>query len=213
MDIERLKGAWKSYTDGLKEHGSKNTSELREILSRKSEQSLRRLRKNFLIEAGINLAAIPIVLVIVINQFAQVGDHRYYLSGFLVLLLLAFLVFLYNSYMKIFRYEHLDMPLEQKLEEQVKRLKLFMKNYAVIGYMLYFIVFVAGLLVSAYNNLTGELPRLAVGILVALALFFSVIRPLIRYYLKRLYGKHLDSLTSYLNELQEKSSITPEQND
>jgi MFS family permease len=203
MDIERLKGAWKSYTDGLKEQGSKNTSELREILSRKSEQSLRRLRKNFFIEAGINLAAIPIVLVIVINQFAQVGDHRYYLSGFLVLLLLAFLVFLYNSYMKIFRYEQLDMPLEQKLEEQVKRLKLFMKNYAVIGYILYFLVFVAGLLVSAYNNLTGELPRLGVGILIALALFFSVIRPMIRYYLKRLYGKHLDSLTSYLNELQE----------
>mgnify|MGYP000302969220 CR=1 FL=1 len=213
MDIERLKGAWKSYTDDLREQGSKNTSELREILSRKSEQSLRRLRKNFFIEAGINLAAIPIVLVIVINQFAQVGDHRYYLSGFLVLLLLAFLVFLYNSYMKIFRYEQLDMPLEKKLEEQVKRLKLFMKNYAVIGYILYFVVFVVGLLVSAYNNLTGELPRLAVGILIALALFFSVIRPLIRYYLKRLYGKHLDSLISYLNELQEKSSITLERND
>jgi hypothetical protein len=78
-----------------------------------------------------------------------------------------------------------------------------MKNYAVIGYILYFLVFVAGLLVSAYNNLTGELPRLGVGILIALALFFSVIRPMIRYYLKRLYGKHLDSLTSYLNELQE----------
>ena len=213
MDIERLKGAWKSYTDDLREQGSKNTSELREILSRKSEQSLRRLRKNFFIEAGINLAAIPIVLVIVINQFAQVGDYRYYLSGFLVLLLLAFLVFLYNSYMKIFRYEQLDMPLEKKLEEQVKRLKLFMKNYAVIGYILYFVVFVVGLLVSAYNNLTGELPRLAVGILIALALFFSVIRPLIRYYLKRLYGKHLDSLISYLNELQEKSSITLERND
>jgi len=213
MDIEKLKGAWKNYTDDLRERGSRSTSELREILSRKSEQSLRRLRKNFLIEAGINLAAIPLVLIIVINEYAQVGDHRYYLSGFLVLLLLAFLGFLYNSYMRIYRYENLELPLEQKLEEQVQRLRIFMKNYAVIGYILYFLVFVVSLLVSAYNNLTQELPRLGVGLLVAVLLFFTLIRPLTRWYLKRLYGRHLDSLTGYLKELHDESSITQEQND
>lgn len=213
MDIEKLKGAWKSYTDDLRERGSKNASELREILSRKSEQSLRRLRRNFLIEAGINLAAIPLVLIIVINQYAQVGDHRYYLSGFLVLLLLAFLGFLYNSYMRIYRYENLELPLEQKLEQQVKRLRIFMKNYAMIGYLLYFLVFVVSLLVSAYDDVMGELPRLGVGLLVSVVLFFALVRPLVRYYLKRLYGRHLDSLTEYLNELHEESSITQEQND
>ncbi len=207
MDIDKLKGAWKSYTDRLEEHGSKNTGELREILSRKSEQSLRKLRKNFLIEAGINLAAIPMVLVIVINQFGQVGDHRYYLSGLLVLLLLAFLGFLYNSYIKIYRYEHLDYPLEQKLEEQVERLRRFMKNYAVIGYILYFIVYIVSLLVSAYDNVTGELPRLGVGLLIGVGLFFVLIRPLIRYYLKRLYGRHLDSLIQYLKELNEETRV------
>jgi len=213
MDIEKLKGAWKSYTNDLRERGSKNTSELREMLSRKSEQSLRRLRKNFLIEAGINLAAIPLVLIIVINQYAQVGDHRYYLSGFLVLLLLAFLGFLYSSYMRIYRYEQLDLPLEQKLEEQVKRLRVFMKNYAGIGYILYFVVFIVSLLVSAYDNVMGALPRLGVGLLIAVILFFVLVRPLVRYYLKRLYGRHLDSLTRYLNELHDESSITHEQHD
>ena len=213
MDIEKLKGAWKSYTEDLRERGSKNASELREILSRKSEQSLRRLRKNFLIEAGINLAAIPLVLIIVINQYAQVGDHRYYLSGFLVLLLLAFLGFLYNSYMRIYRYENLELSLEQKLEEQVKRLKKFMSSYAVIGYILYFLVFVVSLLVNAYQNLMEELPRLGLGLLIAVILFFLLIRPLMRWYLKRLYGRHLDSLTGYLNELHDESSINQEQND
>ncbi|MBS3806517.1 MAG: hypothetical protein KGY60_03360 [Bacteroidales bacterium] len=213
MDIEKLKGAWKSYTNDLRERGSKNTSELREMLSRKSEQSLRRLRKNFLIEAGINLAAIPLVLIIVINQYAQVGDHRYYLSGFLVLLLLAFLGFLYSSYMRIYRYENLELPLEQKLEEQVKRLRVFMKTYAGIGYMLYFVVFIVSLLVSAYDHVMGALPRLGVGFLIAVILFFVLVRPLVRYYLKRLYGRHLDSLTRYLNELHDESSITHEQHD
>lgn len=213
MDIEKLKGTWKSYTEGLRRRDSKNTSELREILSRKSEHSLRRLRKNFFIEAGINLAAIPLVLVIVINQYAQVGDHRYYLSGFLVLLLLIFLAFLYNSYMKIYRYEHLDLPLEEKLEEQIRRLRKFMTNYSLIVYILYFVVFVVSLLVSVYDEVAHELPRLGVGLLIAAVLFFVLIRPLTKYYLNRLYGCHLDSLTAYLNELHNESSIIQEQND
>ena len=83
-----------------------------------------------------------------------------------------------------------------------------MKNYAVIGYILYFLVFVVSLLVSAYNDVMGELPRLGVGLLIAVVLFFALVRPLVRYYLKWLYGRHLNSLTGYLNELHDESSIT-----
>jgi len=203
MDIDRLKGAWKTYTADLKEKGTKGTEELRNILSRKSQHSLRRLRKNFLIEAGINLAAIPFVLIIIISQFTQVEDHRYYLSGFLVLLLMGFLGFLYHSFMKIFRYEHLELPLEEKLEKQIRNLRLFIRSYAVIGYFLYFLAFLVSLLISAYDNLVGEFPRLGIGTLLGVLLFFVLVRPVVRYYLKKLYGRHLDALKGYLEELND----------
>jgi MFS family permease len=203
MDIDRLKGAWRSYTAGLKERGAKGTGELRDILSRKSQQSLQRLRKNFLIEAGINVAAIPVVLIIVLSQFGQVGDHRYYLSAFLAFLLVGFLLFLYRSYMRIFRYEQLELSLEKKLWNQIIRLQSFMRNYAVIGYVLYFLAFVVSLLISAYNNLLDEWPRLSIGLGIGIVVFFLLVRPLTRYYLKRLYGRHLDSLRRYLEELNE----------
>lgn len=203
MDIDRLKGAWKSYTADLKEKSTKGTEELRDILSRKCQHSLRRLRKNFLIEAGVNVAAIPLVLLIIISQFTQVGDHRYYLSGFLVLLLIGFLGFLYHSYMKIFRYEHLELSLEKKLENQIQNLRIFIRNYAVIGYLLYFLAFVVSLLISVYDNLAGELPRLGIGTLLGVVLFFVLVRPVVRYYLKKLYGRHLDALKEYLEELND----------
>jgi len=203
MDIDRLKGAWKTYTADLREKGTKGTEELRSILSRKSQHSLRRLRKNFLIEAGINVAAIPLVLIIVISRFAQVGDHRYYLSGFLVLLLLGFLVFLYRSYMQIFRYEHLKWPLEKKLENQIQNLYIFIRNYAVIGYFLYFLAFVVSLLISAHDNLAGEWLRLGIGSLLGAVLFFVLVRPVVRFYLKKLYGRHLEALKGYREELND----------
>jgi membrane protein implicated in regulation of membrane protease activity len=213
MDIEKLKGTWKKYTSELKEKQVKGKEELREILKQKSQQSLRKLRINFLIEGGINIAAIPVIFLIVINEMVLLEPLKYYLSGFLVLLLVMFLVFLYHSYANIYRHERFRLSLEKKLQEQSTALMTFMRNYTKITYALYFVALVYSLLIISLNNFSELALKAGLGLLIGLVIFFAVIKPLTRYYLKKLYGKHLDALEQYLSELNGKSFNKKEPND
>ncbi len=205
MNIEKLKGTWRKYTSELKEKESKGTAELRNILKQKSQQALKKLRKNFLIEAGVNIAAIPVLFIIVVNYLEMIEPLKYYLSAFLILLLTMFLVFLYRSYLRIYRHEHLRLPLEKKLEEQIASLRNFMLIYERITYIMYFVALLFGLLITALDDPTDFPYKSAFAIGVGLIVFFAAIRPLTKYYLKRLYGKHLSSLRQYLEELKEVS--------
>ena len=206
MDIDKLKGTWKKYTSELRAKETKETSELREILGQKSQQSLKKLRKNFLLEAGMNIAAIPVLFIIIVNGLAIVEPIKYYFTLFLVVLLVMFMIFLYGSYKHIYRYEHLRLSLENKLDEQIYAIKEFMRKYAKITYMLYFVALIFGLLITTLGDFTGLPYKAAIAIGVGLLVFFLAIKPFTRYYLNKLYGKHLISLRQYLEELNEISS-------
>ncbi|MGM0531792.1 MAG: hypothetical protein ACQER7_10610 [Bacteroidota bacterium] len=203
MDIEKLKGSWKKYTSELNEKEGKETSELREILRQKCQYALRKLRKNFLIEAGVNVAAIPVLFIIVVNGLVMIEPLRYYLSFFLVVLLAIFLIFLYRSYIRIYRYEHFRLPLEKKLEEQTYALKEFMRKYERITYILYFVALILGVFITSLNDLTELAWKSAFATGVGLLVFFVGVKPFTKYYLKKLYGKHLYALRQYLEELNE----------
>ncbi|MCF8335148.1 MAG: hypothetical protein K9H65_00970 [Bacteroidales bacterium] len=203
MDIEKLKWSWKKYTSELKEKEVKETSELKEILRQKSQHALTKLRKNFLIEAGVNIAAIPVLFIIVVNGLVMVEPLKYYLSFFLVFLVVMFLIFLYRSYTRIYRYENFRLPLEEKLEEQIFALKKFMRKYERISYILYFVAIIFGLLTTTINDPTELVYKSVFAIVVGLLVFFVAIKPLTKYYLNRLYGRHLQSLRQYLDELKE----------
>jgi uncharacterized membrane protein len=213
MDIEKLKGTWKKYTSELKEKESKGTAELRDILRQKSQQSLKKLQKNFLIEAGVNIAAIPVLFIIVVNYLEVVEPLKYYMSAFLVFLLILFLGFLYRSYLRIYRHEHFRLSLEKKLEEQIASLRNFMRIYEQITYVMYFVALIFGLLITTLDDPTDLFYKSALAIGVGLAVFFAAIRPLTKYYLKRLYGKHLASLRHYLEELKEVPLNNKDSND
>ncbi|MEF8844792.1 MAG: hypothetical protein V5A59_04905 [Bacteroidales bacterium] len=203
MDIDKLKGSWKKYTSELRDKEGKGTPELREILRQKSQYALKRLRKNFLIEAGVNIAAIPVLFIVVVNGLVMIEPLRYYLSFFLLVLLAIFLVFLYRSYIRIYRYEHFRLPLDKKLEEQTNALKEFMRKYERIAYILYFVALGLGVFITSLNDLTDLAWKSAFAAGVGLLVFFTAIKPLTKYYLKKLYGKHLYALRQYLEELKE----------
>ncbi|MFP4621433.1 MAG: hypothetical protein ACLFM7_08990 [Bacteroidales bacterium] len=213
MDIEKLKGAWKKYTSELKKREAKGTEELRGILKQKSQHALIRLRKNFLIEAGLNIAAIPVLFIIVMNGFEVGVPLKYFIGFFLIVLLVMFLVFLYRSYMRIYRYEHYRLTLEKKLEEQIHALKKFRNRYEQITYIMYFVALVSGLLLIMPFNPAVLTSEFAFATGAGVLIFFVLIKPLTKYYLKRLYGKHLHALQMYLDELSDVSSEKNEPDD
>ncbi|MFO8234825.1 MAG: hypothetical protein R6U04_05420 [Bacteroidales bacterium] len=203
MDIEKLKGSWKKYTSEFQSRHFKNADDLDEILEKKSQQSLRLLKRNFFIEAGLNILLIPIILLVFVKSGLLEGTLNVVFTAIIFLILLVFLSYLYGSYRKIYKYENYNLSLKEKLEQQIDRLESFTRYYYKFLYVAYFIALIVGLSFDLPDDNTKVLFIVAIGAALGLLLFFIVVRPLAKMYVNKLYKRHILSLKQCLRELEE----------
>lgn len=203
MDIDKLKGTWKRFTDDLNEKDHQTEGKLNQLLEKKRQDSIRKLRKNFFLDAGFNVAAIPVFLLILLNQSFDAAKVKYVFMGFVFIVLIGFLIYLYLTYKNIYQIGHYNMTLEHKLRQQIESLTRFIHAYFRITYVIYFFALILGLGLFYQQEFSEFLMRFVVGMGIGIVLFFLLIRPFTRYYIRKQYRKHLDALKSYLNELSE----------
>ncbi|SRR6056297_329903 len=203
MDIENLKGKWKKYTADFQDKDLGDKDDLIKKIRKKSHQSLRKLRRNFFLEAGINILAVPILLIFFFsNLFQEDSSLRMVLLVVILVALAAFFAYLYVVYKRIYKLEDTGLPLQEKLSKQVNYLKTFIRYYYRITYGIYILVLAIAGLIDYVDNPAQPLIGLGVLVIIGVIMFFIVLRPITRFYTKKLYGKHLDSLEKYLNELK-----------
>ena len=203
MDIEKLKGSWNKYASKLSNDGDKELGELEEILVKKSQKSLRLLRRNFFIEAGINIFILPVIIYFILNSDFMIQPFDFIFSAFVGIILIVFLIHMYKSYKKIYQYEDTGLQLAYKLRNQVIRLERFIRDYYKFSYVAYSLGFIFGLSAELPEETTLIIIDMGGGILFGVIFLFLVVRPLMKFYIKKLYGKHLESLKSFLSELEE----------
>jgi hypothetical protein len=203
MDIEKLKGSWQRYTNSLNNKDQKDEGDLKKILVKRSQRSLRLLQRNFFIEAGLNVLLIPLIVLFILNSDFMRAPYDLYFSALVVLILLVFLYYMYDSYKKIYRYENSGLQLKDKLKEQIGRIEKFIRDYYRFLYGAYFL----GLLFGLSSELPGEivsiLIRLGVGLAFGVGILFLILKPFARFYIRKLYGAHLESLKRCLSELED----------
>ena len=202
MDIEKLKGSWNKYTSGFSDK-EREEGELEKILIKRSQDSLRKLRRSFLIEAGLNMLLAPVIVYLILksNLFGEPFDWIF--SGILTLWMIIFLGYMYDSYKKIYQYEDTGTPLKKKLKRQVERLEKFIKDYYIFMYTGYFLGLFFGLSSSIPRDVVSMFIELGIAVLFGLLVLFLLVRPLSKKYLKKLYGAHVESLKTCLSELNE----------
>ncbi|MFW5962804.1 MAG: hypothetical protein ACOCRW_00280 [Bacteroidota bacterium] len=202
MDIDKLKGSWKKYTADFQSKELKNTDDLKEILKRRSQKTLKLLRRNFFIEAGLNILIIPLILLFFIKSGLLEGSLNNVFIGVILVILIIFLWYLFDAYRKIYKYEHYSLSLKEKLTHQVKSLETFIKNYYRFLYITYFLVLIVGVGFDLPEENTRMLLSIGFGVAVGLILFFLILRPLARMYVNKLYKKHILSLKKCMEELE-----------
>jgi len=202
MDIEKLKGSWNRYTSKFSDKAHEE-KELEAILMKKSQDSLRKLRRNFIIEAGLNILIAPVIVYLIIKSSLFGEPFDWIFSGIVTLLMLVFLGYMYDSYKRIYQYEDTGTPLKEKLKNQVARLEKFIKDYYLFVYAGYFLGLFFGFSSSIPREAVSMSIELGVAILVGLLGLFFLVRPLSKKYLKKLYGAHVESLKACLAELME----------
>jgi len=205
MDIDKLKGAWNKYASRLNEQGHKE-QELSEILQVRSQKSLKKLRRNFFIEAGTNILLVPLIVFLILQSDFVKEPFGLVFSVIIGSLIVIFLFYLYQSYIKIYQYEDHGYRLKEKLAIQISRLEKFIRDYYTFMYVAYSCGLVVGILMTLAEKKTHTIIDVGVGVLFGAAILFLVVRPLAKRYIKKLYGSHLESLKSCLSEIEENNN-------
>ncbi len=205
MDIDKLKGAWNKYASTLneKEHEEK---ELSEILHARSQKSLKKLRRNFFIEAGITILLVPVIVFLVLQSDIVKEPFGLVFSVIIGLFIVIFLFYLYQSYRKIYQYEDHGYQLKEKLGVQINRLEKYIRDYYTFIYVAYFFGFLFGIFTTLEEKQIHPLLDIGFGVIIGGVLLFLVVRPLAKRYIKKLYGSHLKSLKACLSELEENNT-------
>jgi hypothetical protein len=205
MDIDKLKGAWNRYASSLNEKEHKE-QELSEILRARSQKSLKKLRRNFFIEAGTNILLVPVIVFLVLQSDFVKPPFGLIFSIVIGLLIVIFLFYLYKSYQKIYQYEDRGYQLKEKLSIQVNRLEKFIRDYYIFMYVAYTFGLFVGIFMTLAENQIHALIDIGFGVLFGGVILFLVVRPLAKRYIKKLYGSHLESLKTCLSELEDNNT-------
>ncbi len=203
MDIEKLKGSWNKYASKFHDYGHKGQEELEKILVKRSQKSLRLLRRNFFIEAGINIFILPVIIYFILRSDFMAQPFDFIFSALISVFLIAFLIYMYSSYMKIYQYEDTGLQLAYKLNKQIIRLEIYIRDYYKFIYIAYFLGLIFGLSAELPADSRSVIIEMGGGIIFGIVFLFLIVRPLMKIYIKKLYGSHLDSLKKCLAEIDE----------
>jgi hypothetical protein len=202
MELDDLKSIWKQDKPGFE---PKRDAEIASMIKGRSNSIISKLKRSVWFEL-----IFTIVCSIVLGIYAVTLD-----SGALMWTIISLLV-LFGSY--LFYYvkkilllnqfnpstENLKNGLQNLLDRLTTYLNFYKRSYAI----LYPVYFCLGLLYGAMEQGLDEFlqrlsqPKVIIYLILIAGVFFFFTIWLTNWYLRKLYGNHLDKLKELLNELE-----------
>lgn len=202
MEIEDLKLIWKKESEGFT---PKDETELASMMKGKSSSIVMRLKRNVWIEliftflGGVGLLAYALTL----------PDGMLKWTSISILMLFAIYILYYGKKLRLLNQfdpgkDHLKANLQQLVDNLKSYLKFYRRSYSFL-YPMY--LFLALLFAAIEHGTTGFLnmirkPDIIITLTVSAIFFFFCTTWLTSWYLKKLYGNHLEKLEALLVELE-----------
>lgn len=202
MEIDELKDIWKKQSDGFKR---KDESELAVMLKGKSTSIIAGLKRNVWFELIFTfLGAIGLLAYAV-----TLPDGAFKWTPISILILFCVYSFYYFKKLRLLsRFDTANENLRVNLRTLVTDLKGYLKFYKRSYSLLYPLYFFLGLFFTAIDHGTAGFfqriskPEIFIPLLLGAIVFFVFTSWLTRWYLKKLYGNHLEKLEAILRELE-----------
>jgi hypothetical protein len=201
MELNELKDIWKKHNEGFQ---PKDKTELASMLKGKSTSIISRLKRNVWFEliftflGGLGLLIYALMLPAGYLKWSAVS----------ILVFFGIYSFYYVKKLQLLnRFDSTNDHIKANLERLIHNLNGYLKFYKRSYSILYPVYFFLGLLFAAIergasqflNNLSR--PDVYITLLLGAAAFFIVSRWLTLWYLKKLYGNHLQKLEDLLQDL------------
>jgi hypothetical protein len=207
MELEDLKSIWKNSEPAFQ---PKNEQEIALMLKGKSVSIINKLKRNVWFELGIAILASIGLLIYALSL--ETGALKW-TSISLLLMCLAYSIIYVKKLLLLNRFQALDGNLRETISLLVENLTSYLKFYKNSYAILYPVYFMLGILFSViergpeeyleYLSKTGTLLYTLVVAGAFAGVFFFVSTMGANWYLKKLYGNHLEKLKGILNELRQ----------
>jgi hypothetical protein len=202
MEIEDLKYIWKKQNEGFT---PKDETELAIMLKGKSSSIISRLKRNVWFEliftflGGLGLLAYALTLP---------GGFLKWTSIAILVFFAVYCIYYVKKLRLLNRFDPGNDHLKANLERLIRSLKGYLKFYKRSYSILYPVFFLLGLLFAAiergatgfFNRVTN--PDVYLILVPGATVFFILSTWLTSWYLKKLYGNHLEKLEALLRELE-----------
>jgi hypothetical protein len=204
MELDNLKSIWKEVSQPI---SSLDKAELRSLLKGKTQDALSKINRSIWLEVGACLLA---TLGFAVGMFFQNRTEQWVLSILILILCIGSVAYYYYKYRQINQISLNTENLRTSLGQLINSLEYFIRFYFQAVIFLAPVCFITGFLygmasqtdIEKYSH-RGYWLIFTSGAILTILLSLTMY-PLMRWYLKTLYGYYINDLKTCLSELDEK---------
>ncbi|MBT9145760.1 MAG: hypothetical protein DDT42_01637 [candidate division WS2 bacterium] len=208
MNTDKLRELWKRYPGGEGDAGTYSEKEILQMIKQRTELSLKRLNRSIYLET----VAIFLALLIIVLYVFPAGNVFFFrgVQSFIILLIVFYFIFIGWLYQQINSISVVVNKLRQSLERKITLVSRFIRIYLWMNMIIAIIIFPLAIFSGYYAGLTEAheavlklnfsdptFIKLSAASVVLIIAFY----PFLKWYLSRLYGRHVRDLTKCLEEL------------
>ena len=200
MELESLKEIWNKPLPSEKEVSGE---EIRQILRRQSKSAIGKMKRNLMIE----LALMVLIYVYAVIRYDKLMPE---LQWFIIGIEIIYLVYFGIKYRLLSRMEQPASEVRSSLQKQLNTLENLLHFYLWSGLLLIPIAALGSFWIGyTYSNpvefsrdnsllLITSFVILVASLLICIPIFFFT-----KWYIRKLYGRHIEKLKNMMNELSE----------
>jgi hypothetical protein len=203
MELEDLKSIWKSSEPAFQ---PKNETEIASMLTGRSRSIIEKLKRNVWFELVLTLA---VSVALLVYALALTPGMLKWAFISILLICLAYTFYYIKKLMLLNRFnpanENIHANLVSLIDSLTGYLKFYRRSYSIL-YPLYFgLVLLLGAIERGTAQFLEHLskPKTIAYLLTMAAVVFFLCTSFTNWYLKKLYGNHLDKLKGLLKDLEQ----------
>lgn len=201
-ELDDLKSIWKQHA-GFE---VKNEGELLQMLGKSSNTIISKLKRSVWFEL-----IFTVTCILVLGMYTTTIPHGALMWTILSLLvlLISYTLYYVKKIMLLNQYDSSSDNLKANLRHLLERLDAYMKFYKRSYTILYPVFFVMGLLFGALESGFDrfihkfENPLYTASFIILSIIFMVGVYTITNWYLKKLYGNHIEKLRSILDDLKD----------
>lgn len=205
MELDSLKSVWQQEQSAPVIARQNADAEILKMTGRKSQSPVARMLRNM----GRELLAVLIIYNLTIAYYVFENGSRYWLIVLLLILLEVFFAVYYYRTSKLLKaIQCIQCEVSSSLRRQVRTLEKYIRFYFIAGTVATPVAyFLTGLIVLHSSSKGISLSRYSIGfyaVFIGIGLVITLLVYLLnKWYVHKLYGRHLEKLQRLLNEIEE----------